>query len=70
MTDLGGLIFDGAIPEADAVAQHTSVRSDDDDTWRDAAHITAAREREATEADLIDQAIEVPLPDDDLAFYH
>jgi hypothetical protein len=37
---------------------------DDDDAWR--AHVTSAREWEANEADLIEQAIAVP--DDDSEF--
>jgi hypothetical protein len=40
--------------------------ADDDDTWRDAAHVTSAREWEANEADLIEQAIAVP--DDESEF--
>ena len=38
----------------------------EDDTWRDAARVTTARDWEANEADLIEQAIAVPLPDDEL----
>jgi hypothetical protein len=38
----------------------------DDDTWRDAARVTTARDWEANEADLIEQAMDVP--DDDSEF--
>jgi hypothetical protein len=40
--------------------------SADDDTWRDAARITNARDWDANEADVIEQAIAVP--DDDSEF--
>jgi hypothetical protein len=32
----------------------------DEDTWRDAARVTGVRDWEASEADLIEQAIAVP----------
>ena len=38
----------------------------DDDTWSDAARVTNARDWEANEADLIEQAIAVP--DDEAEF--
>ena len=38
----------------------------DEDTWRDAARVTTARDWDADEADLIEQAIAVP--DDDSEF--
>lgn len=39
---------------------------DDEDTWRDAAGLATARDWEANEADLIEQAIAIP--EDDLDF--
>lgn len=66
MTDPEALAFGEAVPEADVVEQRIPVDSDDEDTWRDADHITTARDWEASEADLVEQAIEVPLVDDDL----
>jgi hypothetical protein len=42
-------------PEADVV-----------DAWREAPRVTTARDKDANEADLIEQAIAVP--DDDLEF--
>jgi len=50
--------------EADVVEQLTPVDAaqDGDDTWRDAARV-AGRDWQASEADLIEQAIDVP--DDD-----
>jgi len=38
----------------------------EDDRWREAAHMTDTRDRDADEADLIEQAIAVP--DDDSEF--
>lgn len=38
----------------------------EDDTWEDAARVASARDSEANEADLIEQAIAVP--DDDAEF--
>jgi hypothetical protein len=58
--------FGDDVPEADVAEQLQSVGVRDDDTWRDAAGVTAARDWEATEADLIEQAI--PVPDDDSEF--
>lgn len=37
----------------------------DEDTWRDAAGVITARDSEANEADLIEQAIAVPDDDSD-----
>ena len=52
----------GDAAEADVVEQLTPVTgADGDDTWRDVERVSG--DREASEADLIDQAIEVP--DDD-----
>lgn len=53
--------------EADLVEQLTPAAADaDDDTWRDAERVSGDRDVEANEADLIEQAIEVP--DDDADF--
>jgi hypothetical protein len=40
--------------------------SGDGGTWQDAGHVTSARDWQASEADLIEQAIAVP--DDDSEF--
>jgi hypothetical protein len=48
------------------VEQHTPIEVSDEDTWRDAARVTGARDWEASEDDLIEQAIAVP--DDDSEF--
>jgi hypothetical protein len=53
-------------PEADAVEQLIPLDTGDEDTWRDAARVSSARDWEANEADLIEQAIAVP--DDEAEF--
>ena len=58
----GGALGDDAA-EADAVEQLIPIDAGDEDTWQDAARVTRARDWEANEADLIEQAIAVP--DDD-----
>jgi hypothetical protein len=66
MTSPDGGAFDDDAPEADVVEQLIPIDARDEDTWRDAAHVTNARDWEANEADLIEQAIAVP--DDDSEF--
>ena len=44
------------------------VDSDDEEAGLDPAEVTAAREDEADEADLIEQAYTVPLGDDERGF--
>jgi hypothetical protein len=50
----------GAAAEADVVDQHVSIDGVDDDAWSDAQRVSADRDWQASEADLIDQAIAVP----------
>jgi hypothetical protein len=66
MTNPGGSEFGDDAPEADVAEQLIPIEVSDEDTWRDAARVTSARNWEASEADLIDQAIAVP--DDDSEF--
>ena len=66
MTNPDGTAFGDDAPEADVVEQLIPIDVSDEDTWRDAARVTSARGWEASEADLIDQAIAVP--DDDSEF--
>jgi hypothetical protein len=66
MTNPDGVAFGDDAPEADVVEQHIPVDVSDEDTWREAARVTSARDWEASEADLIEQAIAVP--DDDSEF--
>lgn len=65
MTKPDGIPSGEAIPEADVADQHIPVDPSEEDTWQDADAISTERKWHATEADLIDQAIEVPIPDDD-----
>lgn len=66
MTKPGGSDFGDDAPEADVVEQLIPIDVGDEDKWRDAARVTSARDWEASEADLIEQAIAVP--DDDSEF--
>ena len=66
MTNPDGSEFGDDAPEADVAEQLIPIEVSDEDTWRDAARVTSARNWEASEADLIDQAIAVP--DDDAEF--
>jgi len=50
-------------PESTAFGEETA---EAEDTWRDAARLTGVRDWEASEADLIEQAIAVP--DDESEF--
>jgi hypothetical protein len=65
MTTADGSEFGDDAPEADVVEQLRPVDVSDEDTWRDAARVTSARDWEASEADLIEQAIAVPDDDSD-----
>jgi hypothetical protein len=66
MTNPGDSDFGDDAPEADMVEQLIPIDVSDEDKWRDAARVTSARDWEASEADLIEQAIAVP--DDDSEF--
>jgi hypothetical protein len=66
MTNPVGSEFGDDAPEADVAEQLIPIDVTDEDTWRDAARVASARDWEASEADLIDQAIAVP--DDDSEF--
>ncbi|MDI3314879.1 MAG: hypothetical protein QJR12_11585 [Mycobacterium sp.] len=56
----------GEKPEADAAEQRAIVSGDD--AGLDISYLTDINEREANEADLIDQAIVVPIPDEEGEF--
>jgi hypothetical protein len=63
MTHPDGTEFGADAPEADVVEQLIAIDVTDEDTWRDAASVSSARDWQASEADLIDQAITVPQDD-------
>lgn len=65
MINPDGLSSGEAIPEADVADQHIPVDPSEEDTWQDATAISTERKWDAAEADLIEQAIEVPIPDDE-----
>ncbi|BBY07565.1 hypothetical protein [Mycobacterium noviomagense] len=52
-------------PEADAIDQHRTVDVGDE-IELDTEYVADISDREANEADVIDQATIVPLPDDDV----
>ena len=56
----------GEADDADAADQRRPVDDTDQDAWQDAAQVGADRDWQASEADLIEQAIAVP--DDDAGF--
>jgi hypothetical protein len=65
VTDVDGIAPDDGVPEADAVEQHQAVDFDDD-AGLDTTYLNAdATERDANEADVIEQAFIVPTSDDD-----
>jgi hypothetical protein len=51
-------------PEADVVEQRLVVDAEDE-TGLDTKHVDALTDRDANAADVIDQAIVVPVPEDD-----
>jgi hypothetical protein len=53
------------IPVADAVEQHQPTDLSAEDAGLDPEHLTDLLQRDANPSDVIDQAITVPLPDDD-----
>jgi hypothetical protein len=72
MTQASDRPFDDFAPEADAVDQRRSVRVDDDEANLDTAladvQLRVSAQPDADEADLLEQAIVVPVDDDDLDF--
>jgi hypothetical protein len=65
MVDVERVVLPDETPEADAVEQHR-VADLGDQTGLDAAQMQDARDRDANEADLVDQATVVPIPEDQL----
>ena len=66
MKDIEGTALPDEAPEADAMEQRVVVDAEDE-TGLDTASVDALSDREANEVDVIDQAIVVPVPDDDCA---
>jgi len=65
MGDREGIGPHDEVPEADAVEQDRAADFEDE-AGLDTAYLTAdARNRDADEADLIDQAFVIPMSDDD-----
>jgi hypothetical protein len=53
------------VPAADAAEQHQPVDDSAEDAGLDPEHVANLLQRDANPSDVIDQAIIVPLPDDD-----
>jgi hypothetical protein len=64
MKDVENIGLPDEAPEADAMEQRLVVDAQDE-TGLDASHVDALSDRDANAADVIDQAIIVPVPDDD-----
>lgn len=67
MTWTEEFLRDDEKPDADAAEQQQDVHLDDG-AGLNSSYLVGARERDASEADLIDQAIAVPLPDVEYEF--
>jgi hypothetical protein len=66
VNDVEGIGPDAGVPEADAVEQSRPA-ADDDDAGLDTTYLTDTTDRDANEADVIEQAFIVPAADDDWA---
>jgi hypothetical protein len=65
VNDVEGLVPDDEVPEADAAEQHQVVGADDE-AGLDTEYLSAdAADRDANDADLLEQAFVVPTADDD-----
>ncbi|WP_375484019.1 hypothetical protein [uncultured Mycobacterium sp.] len=65
MADVEKILPVDETPEADAIDQHRTVEIGDE-IQLDTDYVADIGDREANEADVIDQATIVPLPEDDL----
>jgi hypothetical protein len=63
MTDVQRIALLDETPEVDAMEQRRAIDSDDE-TGLDTSYVADVADRDANPADLIDQAIVVPVPDD------
>jgi hypothetical protein len=64
MTDIRRIVIVDETPEVDAMEQQHVVDANDE-TGLDTAYVAGIADRDANPADLIDQAIVVPVPEDD-----
>lgn len=65
MIDAEGLSPSDGIPEADRAEQRLAADVGDEEAGLDPAHLEDIHDKDANPADVIDQAISVPLPHDD-----
>jgi hypothetical protein len=68
MTNSPGPSFDGDAPLADVVEQQTPVSYNDDDDGLESTRTVISRDADAAEADLIEQAMDVPAVADEDEF--
>jgi hypothetical protein len=66
VNDVEGIGPDAGVPEADA-AEQSRPAAYDDEAGLDTTYLTDATDRDANEADVIEQAFIVPAADDDWA---
>ncbi|MEZ0363836.1 hypothetical protein ACAG26_09065 [Mycobacterium sp. pUA109] len=64
MTDVDSIVLADDTPQADAVDQRLAVDPDAEIVF-DGSYLDVGGDRDANDADLIDQAIIVPVPDGD-----
>ncbi len=64
MKDVENIVLPDEASEADAMEQRLVIDADDE-TGLDATQVDALSDRDANEADVIDQAIVVAVPEDD-----
>lgn len=62
--DVENIVLPDEAPEVDAMEQRLVVAADEE-TGLDASQLVALSDRDANDADVIDQAIVVPVPEDD-----
>jgi hypothetical protein len=63
MKDIDNIVLPDEAPETDVIEQHLIVE-DGDQTWLDTTYFNTTSDRGANEADVIDQATVVPVPED------
>ena len=64
MKDVENIVLPDEAPETDAMEQRLVIDAEDE-TGLDTTQVDALCDRDADEADVIDQAIVVPVPEDD-----
>ena len=63
MKDIENIVVPDEAPETDVIEQHLVI-NDGYETWLDTTYFDMSSDHDADEADLIDQATVVPVPED------